>query len=79
MLPYGYRYKPYGLRAVLLDSECNNIDDVEEIILRIDGLGWDIGYASAVELSNNNILIVYNYYGKDGIRYIAGTFCKEID
>ena len=79
LVTYGYRYEPYGLRAFLLDSECSNFEDSEDIILRDDGCGSDIGYTNSVLLNNGEVLITYYYYDKeDGLRYIAGTICKEV-
>jgi sialidase-1 len=79
ILTYGYRYKPHGLRAVLLNPECNNFDEAEEVILRDDGLGTDIGYTSSVLLNNGDVLVTYYYYDKDDdYRYIAGTVCREV-
>ena len=45
----------------------------EEIIIRDDGLGWDIGYPWAVELENGNVLIVYYFYSEDSVRHIAAS------
>jgi hypothetical protein len=62
-----------------LDSECSNFEDSEDIILRDDGCGSDIGYTNSVLLNNGEVLITYYYYDKeDGLRYIAGTICKEV-
>jgi sialidase-1 len=57
ILTYGYRYKPYGLRAILLDAECTDFNKNNEVILRDDGLGTDIGYTSSVLLNNGDVLI----------------------
>lgn len=78
LVSYGYRYKPFGIRAFVLDSECTDFDNTKEYVLREDGLGTDIGYTSAVQLNNGDILITYYYYeDKDSLRYIAGTICRE--
>jgi len=76
LLNYGYRYKPFGIRALVLDAECTNIGTAEESVLREDGLGSDIGYSSAVQLADGRVLITYYYYHEDGTRYIAGTLCE---
>ncbi|RAV22373.1 sialidase family protein [Paenibacillus contaminans] len=77
LLTYGYRYKPYGIRAILLDPECGNLADAKETVIREDGHGSDIGYTSAVQLKNGTILVAY-YYSIAGEehRYIAGTLCE---
>lgn len=72
LLTYGYRWAPYGIRASV--SEDGLTWDVsKELILRDDGLGVDIGYPHSVQLDDGRILTVYYYYGKDEVRYIAGT------
>lgn len=76
LLTYGHRYKPYGIRAVLLDAECEQWGEAEEIALRDDGLGMDIGYTSSVQLNDGRVLVTYYYYDTDGVRYIAGTLCE---
>ncbi len=79
IVTYGYRYKPFGLRAFILNSECSNFEQVEDVILRDDGFGTDIGYTSSILLINGDVLITYYYFDEeDGSRYIAGTICREI-
>lgn len=77
LLTYGYRYSPFGVRAVLLDAECDNLEQAEEVTIRDDGYGSDIGYTSAVQLKDGRVLITYYYSMKDErYRYIAGTICE---
>lgn len=76
LMTYGYRHKPYGIRAVLLDSECERWDEADEIVLREDGGGIDIGYTSSVRLDERTVLVTYYYFDEDGYRYIAGTLCE---
>ncbi|WJH32866.1 glycoside hydrolase [Paenibacillus sp. CC-CFT747] len=76
LVSYGYRLEPYGVRAFLLDAECG-FEEVEETVLREDGLGTDIGYTSSVQLPDDSILITYYYYDESDCRYIAGTICRE--
>lgn len=54
---YGYREKPFGIRAAI--SENNGKSWRTDIILRDDGIDWDLGYPSSVELSNGDILTIY--------------------
>jgi hypothetical protein len=68
---YGYRKKPYGIRAVL--SEDRGCTWSDPIIIHEGAPSWDIGYPSSVELSQGSILSCYYYHDQDGIRYIAGT------
>ena len=79
LVTYGHRYPPYGVKAFLLGAECTDFDTAEVCTLRDDGLGGDIGYTTAVQLLNSDILVAYYYYGEDGFRHIAGTICREAD
>lgn len=74
LLVYGYRHKPYGIRARVLDSECRDFKNSEEIILRDDGGNGDLGYPWATLVSKKQALIVYYFNKNDGTRQIAGTF-----
>jgi hypothetical protein len=76
LLVYGYRHKPYGIRARILNAECTDWKAAKEFILRDDGGNTDIGYPWSVVLSGNRVLVVY-YFNKDnGNRYIAGTIIE---
>jgi hypothetical protein len=78
LLTYGHRLPPYGVRAFILNSELTNIGEAEEVVLRDDGLGPDIGYTSSVQMDNGDILVTYYYYDEEkGKRYIAATLCRE--
>ncbi|SEJ48096.1 BNR repeat-like domain-containing protein [Cyclobacterium xiamenense] len=73
LLVYGYRYRPYGIRARILNPECTDFATAEEIVLREDGGSGDIGYPWAVMLDEKRALVTY-YFNKDnGTRHIAGT------
>jgi hypothetical protein len=72
-LVYGYRHKPYGIRARILDAECTNFTSAEEFILRDDGGGGDLGYPWAVTLPGRRILAVYYFQRENGTRRIEGT------
>ncbi len=49
------------------------------MILRDDGLGFDIGYPTSAQLDNGDILVTYYYFNEDkGVRYIAGTLSREV-
>ena len=58
-LVYGYRHKPYGIRARVLNAECTDYSTAEEIIIREDGGSTDIGYPWAVMLDENRVLVKY--------------------
>ncbi|MCK5461886.1 MAG: exo-alpha-sialidase [Bacteroidales bacterium] len=72
-LVYGYRHKPYGIRARILNAECTDYSTAEEIIIRADGGSTDIGYPWAVMLDDNRVLVVYYYNIENGTRHIAGS------
>lgn len=72
-LVYGYRHKPYGIRARILDAECTNFAAAEEFILRDDGGGGDLGYPWAVALPGRRILAAYYMNVGDGLRHIAAS------
>ena len=73
LLVYGYRHRPFGIRARVLDAECSNIPNAPEIVLRDDGGNGDLGYPWAALLPNDRVLIVYYFNIADGPRFIGGT------
>ena len=75
LLVYGYRHPPFGVRARVLDPECNRFDS-EELVLRDDGGNGDLGYPWATMVSNKRALVVYYFNKADGTRHIAGTFLE---
>lgn len=77
-LVYGYRHKPYGIRARILNPECTDYETAEEIIIRTDGGSSDIGYPWAVMLDDKQVLVVYYFNIEGGTRHIAGSVL-EID
>ncbi|MDW8308848.1 MAG: sialidase family protein, partial [Verrucomicrobiales bacterium] len=76
LLVYGYRHKPFGIRARVLDPECTNATSAPEFVLRDDGGNVDLGYPWAVRLSGHRVLVVYYFNQADGPRYIAGTILE---
>lgn len=56
---YGWRGQGYGLRAKISDDNAESWS--EEIILRNDATGRDIGYPQAKALPDGTVLIVYYY------------------
>ncbi|HRP31797.1 MAG TPA: sialidase family protein [Agriterribacter sp.] len=76
LLTYGYRHKPFGIRARILNAECTDFKTAPEIVLREDAGTGDIGYTWPVQLDKDRVLVVY-YFNKDnGVRYIAGTILE---
>lgn len=74
LLVYGYRHKPFGIRARVLDPECTNTASAREIVLRDDGGNGDLGYPWATMVTKKRALVVYYFNQGDGTRQIAGTF-----
>ncbi|GAB2781705.1 hypothetical protein GCM10027275_26770 [Rhabdobacter roseus] len=76
LLVYGYRHKPYGIRARLLNAECADFASAPELVLREDGGTTDIGYPWSVQLDKNRVLVTYYYNLDNGPRHIAGTILE---
>jgi len=76
LLTYGYRHKPHGIRARILNAECTDFATVPEIVLRDDGDNGDIGYTWPVQLDDNRVLVIYYFNQENGTRYIAGTILE---
>ena len=74
---YGYRREPWGIRAVLSEDEGETWEIALEIVIRDDGLHFDLGYPASVQLQDGRILTTYYFHGQDGIRYIAGSIYTE--
>jgi sialidase-1 len=78
LLVYGYRHKPYGVRARILNAECTDFATATEMVLRADGGVTDLGYPWSVALDGKRVLVTYYFNLADGTRHIAGTIL-EID
>lgn len=76
LLVYGYRHKPFGVRARILNAECTDAGEAKEIVLRDDGGNGDLGYPWATMVSEDRALVVYYFNRADGTRHIAGTFVE---
>jgi hypothetical protein len=71
-LTYGFREKPFGIRARV--SHNNGSAWNGEVILRNDGGGGDLGYPRTVQRKDGKIVTVYYFNDSpDTERYIAGT------
>ena len=74
-LTYGYRAAPFGIRAKL--SSDNGKTWGEEIHLRDDAGGKDIGYPRSVERPDGKVVVVYYYFDqRSPDRYIGATIWK---
>ncbi len=76
LLTYGYRHKPFGIRARILNAECTDFATAPEIILREDGGNGDIGYTWPVQLDKKRVMVVYYFNKANGTRHIAGTILE---
>ncbi|MHC4572937.1 MAG: sialidase family protein [Planctomycetota bacterium] len=71
-LTYGFRGVPWGIRAKLSDD--NGRTWSEEIILRDDGINWDLGYTRTVQRPDGRPLTIYYYNTKESPKqHIAAT------
>ena len=72
-LVYGYRHEPMGIRARILNPECTDYETAEEIVIRDDGGGSDLGYPWAIMLDDKHILVTYYFNIEKRTRHIAGS------
>jgi hypothetical protein len=71
-LTYGYRAAPFGIRARL--SRDGGRTWGEEIVLRSDGGGRDLGYPRSAQRRDGKVVTVYYFHDEPhGDRYIAAT------
>ncbi|MCP4447297.1 MAG: exo-alpha-sialidase [Myxococcales bacterium] len=71
LLTYGYRHEPFGVRARLLNSHGDDIDEAAEVHIRDDGEGTDLGYPWSVELDDGRVLVAYYFTSESGLRNIS--------
>lgn len=76
LLVYGYRHKPFGIRARILNPECTDFTTAAEFVIRDDGGTTDLGYPWSVQLDGNRVLVVYYFNQADGPRHIAGSILE---
>ncbi len=71
-ITYGVRAAPFGMRAKLSNDQGRTWSD--EIMLRDDAGGRDIGYPRSVERPDGKVVTIYYYHDKPkSDRYIAAT------
>jgi hypothetical protein len=71
-LTYGYRAKPFSMRAKLSDNGGKNWSD--DIVLRDDGAGRDIGYPRTIQRPDGKIVTIYYFFdASDHDRKIIAT------
>lgn len=76
LVVYGYRHKPYGLRARVWDPEAESLDEAPETVLRDDAPSPDLGYPWATVLADGRVVVCYYICDSDGIRHIAATLLR---
>jgi hypothetical protein len=76
LLAYGYRRKPYGVRARLLNADASDAATAPEFVISDDGGAVDLGYPWSLQLQDGNVLVVYYMNVADGPRHIAGTLLR---
>jgi len=70
---YGYRKIPMGIRGCVSYDKGRTWDIKNEVIIRDDGIGPDLGYPNIVQLNDGSLFTIY-YICTDGIfPYIAGS------
>jgi len=73
LLVYGYRQKPFGVRARLVADDLSDVKTAPELVLREDGGSADLGYPWAVQLEDGRVLVVYYMNVANEHRHIAAT------
>jgi hypothetical protein len=61
---YGYRAKPYGIRA-MISSDGGETWDTDNVVYA-DGVNGDLGYPASVELENGDILTIFYTHPAEG-------------
>ena len=71
---YGRRRpEPKGVRACLSADGGETWDVANEIVLRDDAVGVDMGYPSTKQLADGSLLTVYYWHSDDEIRHLMAT------
>ena len=73
---YGYRRKPFGVRACLSVDKGRTWLTNEEYVLRDDAPTWDMGYPFSLQLKDGGLFSVYYFVDNEGVRHIAATHWK---
>jgi len=72
VVTYGYRAKPYGIRAKISSDDGKTWGP--EIHLRDDGRSWDLGYPQTVQRPDGKIVTVYYFTTEENPQqHIAAT------
>jgi len=76
LMTYGYRFKPYGVRACISKDDGKTWDMAHEILLRYGAPTSDLGYPVSIELEPGRVFTVYYYNDADRTCYIEGVFYR---
>jgi len=76
LMAYGYRYKPYGVRACVSRDHGRTWHVDQEILLNYGAANSDLGYPVSLELKDGRLLTVYYYNDPSGECYIEGAFYR---
>jgi hypothetical protein len=70
---YGYRKKPYSIKAVISNDSGKTWYVDKTITLRENAPIWDMGYPKSVQINNEEIITVYYWVDKNKIRYVESV------
>jgi hypothetical protein len=73
VLAYGYRREPFGVRARILGPDLSGVEGDEELVLRDEGVGGDLGYPTIAAREDGTVLIEYYFHDEELVRHIAAT------
>jgi hypothetical protein len=73
LLTRGHRREPFGVQAHLSEDAGETWDVETPVVLRDDGFHFDMGYPTSVQLPDGEMLTVYYWQGRDGIRHLQST------
>lgn len=62
---YGYRYRPFGVRACVSKDGGKTWDMEHEMVLQNNGINVDLGYPVSIERDNGEVLTVYYMHNKE--------------
>lgn len=70
---YGFREKPYSIKAVISNDNGKTWYVDKTITLKENAPIWDMGYPKSVQINNEEIITVYYWVDKNKIRYIESV------
>jgi sialidase-1 len=73
LVTYGYRRRPYGVRASLCEFNGDSLIPRKTIILRDDSYGWDCGYPCSTRNSDGTVTSAYYIHHEDRVRHVCVT------